>query len=89
MLQRAVKYRDPVHCRPPYLGVGLVHVLDFLLVPLPQLLEQPWSIHADQPPLTGGLAATNRNKRIWATRSLNNIIHIAVILAYYNSVRIY
>lgn len=72
ILQRAVKYRVPLHCWPPFLGDGLVHVLDFLLVPMPQLFEQPWSIHADQPPWTGGWEPADRNKSLWckATRSL-------------------
>ena len=54
MLQRSVEYSGPLHDWPPCLGAGLVHVLDFLLIPLPQVFEQPWSTHADHPPLTGG-----------------------------------
>ena len=50
VLHCSVAYVGPLHERPPYFGVGLVHVLDFLFIPPPQLFEQPRSIQADQPP---------------------------------------
>ena len=52
--QGAVSTSSPIQSAPSYEGIGLVHVLDLDLVPVPQGVEhvlQP--LYSDHPPSTG------------------------------------
>ena len=44
---------DPLHCLPPQLGAGAVHVRVDLSAPVPHVLSQTPACHAVQPPSTG------------------------------------
>ena len=52
VLQDLTMDEAPIHGRPPFRGVGLVHVRERLCVPPPQDLEQPDIVHLVHPPST-------------------------------------
>ena len=59
MLQVSEELLDPVQDLPPFIDVGLLQLLDLVLVPEPQVLEQlPQAPHDPQLPLRGPIKYT-------------------------------
>ena len=66
---------DPEHPLPPYLGAGLLQLLDWVIVPPPQLLLQlDQEPKLDQPPSTANTSGVNGKYR-WQLDELGLITY--------------